>query len=104
MTTNKPQHKLTAGAIDLAIWMNVVDTPTGRAEVLKAQVERRYKANDGSYKSTTSFGINDIPRVQYLLAKAYDYILTQQAEAREQRRQEHSGPPRMNTGGGDYDA
>ena len=91
MTSNKPLHKLSASGIDLAIWSNLVDGPSGRIEVLKAQVERRYKAADGSYKSTTSFGINDIPRVQYLLAKAYDYILTQQAAAREQRRQEGGG-------------
>jgi len=88
----------------MAIWMNQVDTATGKAEVLKAQVERRYKTADGSYKSTPSFGINDIPRVQYLLAKAYDYILTQQAAAREQRRQAPMNPPGMNSGGGDYDA
>ena len=91
---NKPIYKISAGSIDLAIWQNAVKTPGGdTASVLKAQVERRFKASNGEYRSTTSFGKADLPQVLYLLTRAYDYILRQEQADREQRRLSQTGEP-----------
>lgn len=88
---NKPIYKQSAGLIDLAIWQNTVETPRGKATLLKAQVERRFKSASGEYRSTTSFGKTDLPQVLYLLTQAYDYILRQEQAERDHRRVEQRG-------------
>jgi hypothetical protein len=88
---NKPIYKQSAGPIDLAIWQNTIETPRGKATVLKAQVERRFKSASGEYRSTSSFSITDLPKVLYLLTQAYDYIIRHEQAEREQRRLEQRG-------------
>lgn len=91
---NKPIYKQSAGLIDLAIWQNTVETPRGKATVLKAQVERRFKSASGEYRSTTSFSVTDLPKVQYLLTQAYDYILRHEQAERDQQRLDQQGDDR----------
>lgn len=46
--------------------------------MLKATVERRYCDKDGKWKSSNSFGRNEIPLAIYCLSKALDAIIEQQ--------------------------
>lgn len=71
----KPKAKFQAGAISCAIWENNVVVGDRDATMLKCTVERRYKDSDGEWQSSGSFGRNDIPLVQHVLAKAYAYII-----------------------------
>jgi hypothetical protein len=41
----------------------------------KATLERRYKDNDGTWKSSGSFGRNEIPLAIWCLEKAYDHMI-----------------------------
>ncbi len=41
----------------------------------KATVERRYKDASGEWKSSGSFGRNEIPLVMYCLQKAFEYLV-----------------------------
>ena len=67
----KPTKKFSAGTISCALWENEA-TVDGRAvSVLRATVERRYKDKDGTWKSSNSFGRNEIPLVMHVLQKAY---------------------------------
>jgi len=75
-----PLKKFSAGSISCALWENEIPTANGgKASVLKATVERRYKSKDGQWKSSNSFGRNEIPLVQYVLGKAFEAMVEEKS-------------------------
>ena len=75
---NQPPVKtLTAGPINVAIWKNQTKhTEDGQhQEFHSVTFERRYKDKDGQWKSSGSFSRNEIPLVQYVLAKAFEAMV-----------------------------
>ena len=70
-----PIKKFSAGTISCALWENEMTVGGRTIRVLKASVERRYKDKDGQWKSSNSFGRNEIPLVQYVLGKAFEAIV-----------------------------
>jgi hypothetical protein len=47
----------------------------GKVNILRATVERRYKDRDGTWKSSGSFGRNEIPMAIYVLQKAFETMV-----------------------------
>jgi len=66
-----PIKKFRAGSISCAIWENEMRVNDRAIPVLRATVERRYKDQDGTWKSSGSFSRNEIPLVIYCLSKAF---------------------------------
>lgn len=76
MTGQKPTAKFKAGQVSAALWENEITAKKGgKATVLKATVQRRYKDKDGNWKSSTSFSRNEIPLAIYCLQKAFEKII-----------------------------
>ena len=76
---NKPVKNIRAGQVSCALWQNEMQLPNGGSKmVLKATVERRYKDRDGEWKSSNSFGRNEIPLAVYCLNKAYEAIVQEE--------------------------
>lgn len=76
MQNNKPVRKFRAtGSITGALWENEIAVNGKQITVLKASVERRYKDASGVWKSSTSFGRNEIPLAIYCLQKAFEAII-----------------------------
>ena len=75
-----PETKFTArtrgGVIIATVWRNEHE----ERPFFNVQLERRYKKDD-EWKSTTSFGVDDLPRIQLLTLKAFEYIVGIEAEA-----------------------
>ena len=46
--------------------------------VLKASVSRRYEDRDGNWKSSQSFGRNEMPLAVYSLRKAFERIVEEE--------------------------
>ncbi len=78
-----PLKKFSAGGISCALWENEATIDGRKVKVLKATVERRYKDKDGTWKSSGSFGRNEIPLVMYCLAKAYDTMIGERGDRSE---------------------
>ena len=74
MANTKPVHKIRAGQVSCALWENEITVSGRKVKMLKATVERRYKDGD-EWKSSGSYGLNEIPRVIWCLQKAYDHII-----------------------------
>lgn len=75
METNKPEQTYAAGGVRLAIWKNTGKTRTGEdTDFFSINLERRYLDSKGQWQSTTALGLNDIPKAQLLLHKAYEFI------------------------------
>ena len=70
-----PLKKFRAGQISCALWENEASVNGRQIVMLKATVERRYKDRDGRWKSSGSFGRNDIPLVIWCMQKAFDSML-----------------------------
>ena len=77
MTRQKPKMKFSAGSVSGAIWENSITGKNGKeVTLLKATVERRYKDNDGNWRSTGSFSRSDLPLAIWCLQKAFDAMIT----------------------------
>ena len=78
---NKPIKKFSAGAISVAVWKNTMKSGKGQEfDVESISIQRRYKDTDGDWKNTTSFRVNDVAKLQLLLSKAYEYLVTKQKD------------------------
>ena len=82
MAGKKPTTKFKAGRVSTALWENEITTKTGgKATVLKATVQRRYRDKDGNWQSSGSFSRNEIPLAIYCLQKAFDKIIETQIDS-----------------------
>ena len=70
-----PLTKFRAGSVSCALWENEVTVNGKTVTMLKASVKRRYRDKDGNWKSSGSFGRNEIPLVIYCLEKAFEAIV-----------------------------
>jgi len=81
MANNKPKTKIQAGSVSCALWENEMTTADGRKiPVLKASIDRRFKDNTGTWKSSNSFSRNEIPLAVYCLQKAFKAMIEEQGE------------------------
>lgn len=72
---NKPVKKFQAGGISAALWENKASLKDGRQiETLSVTIDRRYKDSDGSWQSSGSLKLNDLPKAILVLSKAYEYM------------------------------
>ena len=76
---NRPLAKFKAGGVVCAVWENEAQIGGQTKTVLKATVERRYKDSDGSWKSTGSYGRNEIPLVRHVLQQAFELMLQEKS-------------------------
>ena len=70
-----PLKKFSAGSISCALWENEATVNGRRISLLKATIERRYKDRDGTWKSSGSFGRNEIPLAIHCLNKAFEAMV-----------------------------
>ncbi len=71
---NKPLIKFSDGLITFTIWENSSERDGETNTFHSTSVERRYKDNDGNWKSTTSFNTRDLPTVAALALQAHAFI------------------------------
>ena len=77
----RPIKKYRAGQISCALWENDVNANGRTVTMLKCTVERRYKNGDGEWKSSQSFGRNDIPLVKWCLDQAFTAMIEERADS-----------------------
>ena len=72
---SEPKMKFRAGSVSSALWENEVRINGDSVVLLKASIERSYKGKDGQWKTSTSFGRNEIPLAIFCLQKAFEAII-----------------------------
>jgi hypothetical protein len=77
--SNKPAHKIRAGAIELSIWKN--DGEKGSWYSVTAT--RSYKQGE-DWKQTDSFGQDDLLLLSKLFDQAHTWIMGQQQQSKQQ--------------------
>ncbi len=76
----QPIAKFRAGQVSCAVWKNEAVINGKTVEMLKAQVQRRYKDTAGTWKSSGSFSRNEIPLAVHCLQKAFEEIIERDNE------------------------
>jgi hypothetical protein len=71
----KPVKVFKAGAIEAAIFENEIQTGGKNIKLHRIVLQKRYKAADGEWKSTTSFDVNDAPKVELVVKQAYAWCV-----------------------------
>ena len=81
MKGNVPEKKFRAGAISVTVWKNKSKSRQGEEiEYRTISIDRNYKDNEGAWQSTNSLRINDVPKANIALQKAYEYIVLKEQE------------------------
>ena len=78
---NLPEKKFRAGALSATVWMNKGHKPTGEeTEYRTISIDRNYTDKDGNWQSTNSLRVNDLPKANVVLQKAYEYLVFREQE------------------------
>lgn len=73
---NQPEKKFTTGAISASVWKNDGTTKEGQKTSFNTiSLQRRYTDKEGTWKSTNTLRINDLPKAALVLTKAYEYLV-----------------------------
>jgi len=78
MNENTPVQRFAAGQVVAAVWENEITLKGRTVTVLKATISRRYRDTSGQWKSTGSFGRNEIPLAIHCLQQAFEFILAEE--------------------------
>jgi len=78
---NLPEKKFKAGAISATVWLNKGQGKQGDEMIYKTiSVERNYKDKEGNWQTTSSFRINDLPKLAVVSMEAYKYLVYREQE------------------------
>ncbi|MFH1317130.1 MAG: hypothetical protein ABII01_06425 [Candidatus Woesearchaeota archaeon] len=74
---NQPEKKFKAGSISATIWTNDGQNKTTGENVKYKTIslDRNYLDKEGKWQSTNSMRINDLPKVELVTKKAYEYLV-----------------------------
>ena len=71
----KPVKSFRAGAVEAAIFENERTVGGKKLKMFNVVFRRSYKDKDGNWQNSDSFGINDVPKVELLSKKSYEFLL-----------------------------
>ena len=77
---NKPVKAFRLRGISASVFANQAKTDSGVRTFHKVSIQRTYKDGD-EFKTTTSFGRDDLPVVCLLMQQAWEYILETEAKS-----------------------
>ncbi len=75
--SRQPDRKFRCGGIVASVWVNNTGESGLRAKI---QLLCHYQTNDGQWQSTTSFNINDLPKVMTVTRRAYEWLALTEEE------------------------
>ena len=81
---NKPIKKFRVGGISAAVWKNEDAQPDGSVRIrYSVSIQKRYRNAEGQWLDSESYYPNELPKLQLVLAKAYEYVSLQESEVEE---------------------
>ena len=70
----KPKKEFRAGSVRATLWENEREKNGQKFTVASVQIERRYRDKEGEWRSSASFGKTDLPLLQLVAAKAFEFL------------------------------
>ena len=75
----KPEKVIRIGAVSASVFLNDVETEGGKRKLRNVNLQRRYRDGD-EWKSSSSFGLAELPQAIAALRLAMDFVAGQEAE------------------------
>ena len=76
-----PEKKFRAGGVTATIWLNHKKEDEGKQSTFRTiSIERSYMDKDNNWQSTNTLRVNDLPKANLVVQKAYEYILLKEEE------------------------
>ena len=73
---NMPEKKFRAGAVSATVWLNKGHRASGEETEFKTiSLERSYTDKEGKWQSTGTLRINDLPKANVVLQRAFEYLV-----------------------------
>ena len=76
MNGDRPIKTFKAGGVCASVFKNEQQSEGSSYPVYRVVLDRTYKAQDGSWKSTNGYGAYDIAKAMVVLQKAFDFIVS----------------------------
>ena len=76
-TFNKPVHEVRIGAIKAAVWANQVQGAEGDRTFYNVTLGRLYKDENDQWRTSDSFGKDDLPTVAKVAVQAHGWVASQ---------------------------
>ena len=80
MSISKPELTVRIGSISASVFLNEIETTDGKKIVRNVNLQRRYKGEDGSWKTKNSFSLADLPIAIAVLDRALQHVASQEAD------------------------
>ena len=77
---NRPVKKFRAGGISASIWRNETKQKDQSVVSHSVTVQKRYCDKNGQWQTSGSFFQSDLPKVELVVRKAYEYLALREAE------------------------
>ena len=71
---NQPVKKFRAGQISASVWRNERQEDGRTLVNHSVSIQKRYRDVDGAWKDSATFFANDLPRLELVVRKAYEYL------------------------------
>jgi len=79
---NSPAATFRASPLSVTLWVNEKTNNEGEQfSVTSIVLERNYKDKEGEWQKTNQLRVNDLPKAQLLLAKAYEHLMLKEADS-----------------------
>ena len=75
----KPEKVFRIGSVSASVFVNEINTDNGKRYVRNVNLQRRYRDGD-EWKSSSSFGLGDIPQAIAVLELAMKHVAGEEAE------------------------
>ena len=72
----QPEMKFRFGRCETAVFENEVERNGASVKVKRVSFQKRYRSPDGTWKTTYSLDVNEIPKAILALSKAYEYVVS----------------------------
>lgn len=79
MASNAPEKTFRIGLVSASVFVNEIDGDNSKRTIRNVNLQRRYRDGD-SWKSSTSFGLADIPVALRVLQLAQEYVEEREVE------------------------
>ena len=77
----KPEKVFRIGSVSVSVFVNEIDVEGGTRRIRNVNLQRRYRdSDDGEWKSTSSFGLGELPQLAAVLDLAMQHVAHKEAE------------------------
>ena len=70
----QPEKVFKQGCCSASVFVNTIDKDGRQINVRSVSLQRSYKDRDGKWQTTSSYGVNELPKLIMAATKAYDYL------------------------------